>query len=117
MTTPEQALQVALMRAVIAHEYHIPVKGIGRTPGMKCITGLLVDWEALAAMEITPELVKGFLMLLASGETAGRRLGCDGGELNTDEPGYQIWMKKLEDLPADKKKEIFDYALGAGDGQ
>ena len=105
-TSPEQAL-ATLMRSVIAHNYHIPTKGIGRTPGMKCSTGLLVDWEALAAMEITPELVKGYLTLLASGDVVGRELGCDGGQLNTDEPGYQIWMKKIKDLPADQAKEIF----------
>lgn len=117
MTTPEQALQAALMRAVIAHECNIPVKGIGRTPGMKCMTGLLVDWNALAAMEITPELFKGFLTLMASGEAAGQELGCDGGQLNTDEPGYQVWMKKIEDLPADKKREIIGEALGTDHGQ
>lgn len=96
-TTPKQAMEVALMRSLVALDNHIPVKGIGRTPGMKCIIGLLVDWEALAAMEITPELEKGYLTLLASGEAAGERIGCDGGQLNTDEPGFQVWERKLRD--------------------
>ena len=40
--TPEQALQIALMRAMVANKHHIPLRGIGKTPGMKC-AGLLVD--------------------------------------------------------------------------
>jgi hypothetical protein len=68
-------------------------------------------------MEITPELFKGFLAVMVSGEVAAREQGCDGGQLNTDEPGYQIWMKKIMDLPADKKKDLLEYAIGTGDGQ
>ena len=113
MTTPEQAMIAALMRAAVARQFNIPIKGIGRTPGMQCITGLLVDWEALAAMEITPELFEGVMTLFASGEVAGQKLGCDGGQLNTDEPGYKVWEKKIKDLPASKKKELIDYAKRA----
>ncbi len=44
-----KAVQQALLRAIVAIERNIPVKGIGRTVGMKGLTGLLVDWDALAA--------------------------------------------------------------------
>jgi hypothetical protein len=27
--------------------------------------------------------------------------------LNADDPCYQLWEKKIEDLPADKRKDIF----------
>lgn len=108
MTTRVQALQVAFMRGVVAREYHIPTKGIGPIPGMKH-PGLLVDWERLAVMEITPELHDGFLALLASGEAIGRELGCDVEPLYTDEPAFQILLKKINDRPAVKKKEFRDH--------
>jgi hypothetical protein len=103
--TPEQALQIALMRAMVANKHHIPLRGIGKTPGMKC-AGLLVDWEALAAMEVTPDLFTGYLHLLTSGHAAGKRLGCDEEPLNTDGPGFQAWERKLHDLPESKKAEM-----------
>ncbi len=50
------------------------------------------------------------MMLIASG-------GVVGGELNYDDPGFKIWMKKLEDLPADKQKEIREFIMAKTQGR
>lgn len=90
----EQFLANCLAKAVVARKLNIPVKGISSE-------GLIIDWDKLLATEeITPDLVRRFLTVLAAPGKAANA---------------QVFQEKLEKLPEDKKKEIAK-AVQAGVG-
>jgi hypothetical protein len=83
----KQFRELCLAKALVAHKLNIPLKGISSE-------GLLIDWDALLAMEITPDLICRYLTVLAApGKTA-------------DDPRCEAFLEKTEKLPEAKKKEF-----------